>query len=348
MMNSNPKISVIMSVYNEEKYIRESLGSLQNQTESDFEVIIIDDCSIDSTREIIKELAKEDSRFHLFENSENRGLTKNLNYALTLTNGSYIARMDGDDLSEPTRFATQLRYLEAHPQVKLVSCNTKTFGAINLVSDINGNPSNVKCSMLLRPQLAHPGFMMKAELVRDLGFTYDEHFRSAQDYDFAWRVSRKYDIAVTPEYLLRYRTHSAQVSSVSGGKQLAFADEIRQRGLAELGIELGSGITDEQYASYRLWAQEADAEYSDFAFCKGLIGTILVNNSDIRIYDSSVLEKTLWLEFFRWVFRSNGKKYALKLCGADTKSGGDIKLLGAMCGTWCKLAISKVRRKLMA
>ena len=348
MMNSNPKISVIMSVYNEEKYIRESLGSLQNQTESNFEVIIIDDCSTDSTRDIIGEIIKADNRFKLYENTENRGLTKNLNYALTLTKGTYIARMDGDDLSEPKRFETQLRYLETHPQVKLVSCNTKTFGAINLVSDINGNPANVKCSMLLRPQLAHPGFMMRAELVRDLGFTYDEHFRSAQDYDFAWRVSRKYDIAVTPEYLLRYRTHSAQVSSVSGGKQLAFADEIRQRGLAELGIELGSGITDEQYASYRLWAQEADAKYSDFVFCKNLIGIIIQKNGDVHIYDTATLEKTLWLEFFRWVFRSNGKKYALKLCGADAKSGVDIKLLGTMCGTWCNLAISKVRRKFMA
>ena len=102
---NQPLISVIMSTYNDELYIEESLQSILNQTLADFELIIYDDCSSDHTVEKIR--AFQDSRIQLICNEENCGLTKNLNKGLRIAKGKYIARMDGDDISEQTRFEEQ-------------------------------------------------------------------------------------------------------------------------------------------------------------------------------------------------------------------------------------------------
>ena len=103
-------VSVVMSVYNDEQYLKESLDSIFAQTISDFELIIVDDCSTDRTVEIIENY--HDDRIRLIRNTENRGLTRNLNTALEYVQGTYIARMDGDDKSRPERFEKQIAYLE--------------------------------------------------------------------------------------------------------------------------------------------------------------------------------------------------------------------------------------------
>ena len=159
MLRHNPTISVIMSTYNEEKYIETSLKSLLNQTFSDFEIIIVDDASVDNTRILIEKL--EDKRIHLICNEENQGLTKNLNQALKYAKGKYIARMDGDDIALPRRFEKQVKYMDRHPDTMLVSCYTKSFGDSDLIFALPDNSEILKIRMLVRPVYAHPGFMMR-------------------------------------------------------------------------------------------------------------------------------------------------------------------------------------------
>ena len=110
---ADPKVSVLMSVYNGEKYLREAVESILNQTFRDFEFIIIDDGSTDSTNEIIRSYS--DCRIRLLENEENIGLTKSLNKGIDQCRGEYIARMDGDDVSLQQRFSKQLEYLINNP-----------------------------------------------------------------------------------------------------------------------------------------------------------------------------------------------------------------------------------------
>lgn len=92
-----PLVSVVMSIYNGVPYLRESTESIQNQIFTDFEFIIIDDCSTDNTWEILTEYAQRDQRVRLFKNEENIGLTKSLNKGLKLAQGEYIARQDAND-----------------------------------------------------------------------------------------------------------------------------------------------------------------------------------------------------------------------------------------------------------
>ena len=327
-MKENPLISVIMSVYNEQEYIEDAVRSILDQTESDFELIIIDDCSTDDTVKIIEGI--NDERIILVRNEENCGLTKNLNKALAMTRGEFIARMDGDDISMPGRFRVQTDHLRAHPDIMLISCNTATFGEHRLVSDIIGTPEELKCTMLLRPVLAHPGFMFRRELYEKHGFTYDERFRSAQDYDFAARVTRQFNIAVTPEVLLQYRAHKGQVSQTPNMKQFGFADEVRTRLLGELGLTIDFDV-------YHKWVLEADASKEEFIKCIRILKMILESNTNT--YDLAILKKTLWYQYFKWVLRSNGKKNIFSICSVFP---------GRYCAlikTFIRLAASKHKRK---
>ena len=112
--------------------------------------------------------------------------------------------MDGDDISLPERFEKQVRYLEDHPDVMLISCQTQNFGDSFLCCKLRESSEELKVRMLVRPVFAHPGFMMRRELL-DKGFFYDESFRTAQDYELASRVAGECQIGIVPEILLYYR-----------------------------------------------------------------------------------------------------------------------------------------------
>lgn len=307
-----PLISVIMSVYNEEQYIREALQSLLDQTQQNFEIIIFDDCSSDNTVKIIKEF--QDDRIFLHQNTENQGLTKNLNRGLKMARGKFIARMDGDDISLPDRFEVQLKYFDVHPDVYLISCQTRTFGAENLVWKLTDNPDKLKIMMLVRPVLAHPGYMMRRELV-DMGYEYDESFRSAQDYDLAARVSRKYAIGIASPVLLHYRAHKGQVSSKSGEAQFINADRVRDFLLKELNIELNEA---EKKYYHKLVQEIKTEEMEDFLQVKILLERILEANKNYKVYDNKKLKNTLYEILFTWVLRNKSVKiymHIFQLCG---------------------------------
>lgn len=296
--NATPLISVVMSVYNEEKYLQEAIDSILGQTVQDFELIIVDDCSTDRTHEILREY--QDPRIHVVWNEENKGLTVNLNLAVSLAKGRYIARMDGDDRSHPDRFEKELRYLKDHPEMKLISCRTETFGREHLRSDIQGDPEYLRCRMLVRPVLAHPGFLAKGEVFRELGFRYDESFRQAQDYDLAARLSRRYAIGICPEVLLEYRAHEGQVSSKAGSRQFANADRVRARLLKELGIRLN----EEEWRDYhRLVLEEHTEDKNVYLRVMRILDHIVEQNGKKEIYDPFILKDALGRMMADWIIR---------------------------------------------
>src|SRR5688572_1551532 len=118
-----PVISVLMSVYNGASYLPESVESILAQTFTDFEFIIIDDCSVDETPQILNTYAQGDSRIRIIRNPENKGLTASLNIGLAEAQGKYVARQDADDISLPQRFEKQIQSLEGNPKSVLASSN---------------------------------------------------------------------------------------------------------------------------------------------------------------------------------------------------------------------------------
>ena len=301
-----------MSTYNDELYIEESLQSILNQTLADFELIIYDDCSSDHTVEKIR--AFHDPRIQLICNEENCGLTKNLNKGLRVAKGKYIARMDGDDISEPTRFEKQVAFLEEHPSIYLISCHAQNFGESDLVNRIRGNSEVLRCRMLIRPVFAHPGFMMRRELIEE-GFFYDETFRTAQDYEFAVRAAGTHEIGMVPEILLHYRVHKKQISNTANGNQVTNADRVRQKQLEQLKITLSG----EEQRVYNDWVYERKPQsFEEFLEASALLQRFVTANEKTGIYDGRVLEKTLKRLLYTWVIRNKNLKYICrfpKICG---------------------------------
>ena len=125
-MNKAPKISVIMSVYNGEDYLAETLDSICNQSFTDWELVAINDCSTDTTLSILEKYASVDERIKIHTNEVNLRLPASLNKGLALAQGKYIARMDADDICLPDRFKKQFEFMETHPDVALSSCRFLT------------------------------------------------------------------------------------------------------------------------------------------------------------------------------------------------------------------------------
>jgi len=125
IMKDEPLISVVMPVYNTEKFVAEAIESILAQTFTDFEIIIIDDCSTDKSWQIIQDFSEKDQRIVTIQNSENQGLARSLNKGLKIAKGQFIARMDADDISMPQRFEIQLDFLKNHPDVGVVGSTVK-------------------------------------------------------------------------------------------------------------------------------------------------------------------------------------------------------------------------------
>lgn len=203
------KVSVVMSVFNREDYIKTSIDSLLNQTFRDFEIIIVDDCSTDSTVKIIESYT--DSRIRLIKNSENKGLTHNLNRAIELSNGEYIARMDDDDICFPDRLEKQVKFLDKHKKIDLVCSQAVFFGdKKGAMSLLINNSDYIKNYICYRNVIIHPSVMFR----KSSCISYDESFVKAQDSEAWFRelVINGKKAGYISKPLLNYRHHKGQTN----------------------------------------------------------------------------------------------------------------------------------------
>lgn len=220
-MSKAPLVSVVMAVYNDEVYLPEAINSILTQEFSNFEFLIIDDCSSDKTLELLKGYKASDPRIRLFKRDINVGLTKNLNYLISKAKGKYIARMDGDDIALPNRFKEQVSLLQQSPDLHLV------WSGCDFIFENEG----VVCSMRLpslievrnclkrhKNYIVHPSVMMDKEAVLSVG-AYNEEFRSGQDGDL-WRrmLESGKQFNRIDQSLLQFRLRSNSVTAKRTGR----------------------------------------------------------------------------------------------------------------------------------
>ena len=215
------KISLIMSVYNGEDYLAEAIESVLNQTFRDFELIVINDCSTDGTKEILDKFASLDDRVKVHENEVNLRLPSSLNKAISLAQGKYIARMDADDICLPERLEKQYKFMEENPDIALSSCRFMTLknGVISS-GGCGGKCDNesLKALLLVANPILHPGIIAKADVIRSLG--YDKNFTCTEDIELWTRfVLGGHTIEILPEYLMLYRLHDKQITGTTLEKQ---------------------------------------------------------------------------------------------------------------------------------
>jgi len=212
---NTPKVSVIMSVYNGERYLREAVESILNQTFTDFEFIIIDDSSTDSTRAILA--SYDDPRLVFVRNEANIGLTRSLNKGLSLARGKYVARQDADDVSLPQRLEKQMSYVVQHPQVVLL-------GTWCQFIDEAGNQQGRSCPptshqaildyFATQNPFAHSSVLFRRAPVQEMG-DYPTDYSYCQDFALWFQLSGRYQVANLAEELVQIRIHRGQIHSRS-------------------------------------------------------------------------------------------------------------------------------------
>ena len=214
-------VSVVMAVFDGERYIREAIDSILGQSFRDFEFIIINDGSTDNTAGILQQYAQLDERLLVFQ-QENRGLIAALNRGCGQARGKYIARLDADDVSVPDRFEKQVDFLDRHPAVAVLG------GAIKLINPKGAligewrypvDDRQIKEELLRTNCLCHPAIMMRKDAF-DATEGYRRPFRHAEDYDLWLRMAERFELANLPDILLYYRVHAGQVSPKNLSQQV--------------------------------------------------------------------------------------------------------------------------------
>jgi glycosyltransferase involved in cell wall biosynthesis len=207
-----PEGSVVMPVFNAQKYLAASIESVLGQSFTDFEFIVVNDASTDGSAGVIGKY--HDARIRLIENPRNLGVAASLNRGVAEAKGKYLFRMDADDIALPGRFTEQVKYLEQHTEVAL--CGTQT-----TLIDASGNdcgsesypcgPEEIRRTIFRRNPLAHPSVCIRREVLDACG-GYDARFLHNEDYDLWLRIGARHPMANLETVQLRRRIHDANMT----------------------------------------------------------------------------------------------------------------------------------------
>ncbi len=221
-------VSIVLTVYNREKYISDCLNSICNQTYKNIEIIVIDDRSIDNTVDIVKSWIKKDPRIRLYSN-EQHNFIRALNLGLKKSKGEFIARIDSDDIMEQNRIERQIDYLNKYYDIDIFFSWFKTFGDYSTkFSSYDGKISNPEIQFLLGNIVANPTSIFRRRVIDKFKIRYSEKYPHAEDYYFWVKCALAgLTFYCIPEYLLNYRIHKQQVTNLYFQEQENEAFEIR-------------------------------------------------------------------------------------------------------------------------
>lgn len=237
-----PVISVVMAAYNGAAWLPQTLASLSAQTFGDFEVIVVDDCSTDDTRDVVR--GWPDPRVRLIALEANGGPVRARNRAVAEARGRYIAALDQDDICLPTRFARQVAYLDAHPDVALLgtAAETLTDGVVGKTAySVVTTPALIAWLTWIENPLIWSSVMVRGDVARKLDPFTRPDILYAEDFDLYQRIQAHGRVARIDDVLLHYRVHP-------GGASKRYTDIMQAsatRALTEFhGERLGEGAAE--------------------------------------------------------------------------------------------------------
>ena len=224
-MISKPKVTILLSVYNGEKHLSDSIDSLLFQTYKNIEILIIDDNSNDATFDICKKYEESFNNIKVFKNLKNLGLTKNLNFLIEHSSGTYLARQDADDISEVTRIEKQIKFINKY---KLDACTTRAY--VMKQNKVTPNKSVYmpkKLVMRFKNPFIHGSLMIKKTSILEVG-KYNEKFYYSQDYKLMYDLIEKgYKVKIIkkPLYILNME---GNISIEKKDEQKYYAECVRR------------------------------------------------------------------------------------------------------------------------
>ena len=214
IMQKNPKVSVVIPIYNAEKYIGEAIEGILNQTYKDFELILVNDCSTDNTLEIMKEYAKKDERIRILTNEKNLKVSKTANRGIQEAKGEYIVKQDADDWSYPYRIEKQVEYMESHPQVVLSSGNMEMCDKDMNVKNRSHFPTTNEAIMnaiLQYNPMVHSGMIYRRDTFLEIGGYGD--ITNSEDYLLIMKMASKGQLGNLEDVLVKYRVLNTSLTA---------------------------------------------------------------------------------------------------------------------------------------
>ena len=276
MIDKKALVTVLMPVYNGEKYLQEAIDSILNQSYPFFEFLIINDGSIDQTDSII--LGNKDDRIRYIKNESNIGLIKTLNLGFSLAKGKYVARMDADDISLVNRLESQVVYLENNPKVGLLGSGYTFFGDKDARVNYPEDNESLKLAALFYNPFCHPSVLIRKEVLDTSGFLFDEKYIHAEDYKFWTQLLSVTKCENLQDNLLLYRSHSNQISQIHIDEQFRISKLIQFEYL----INAGFNLTKEEV---EFLSKTMSSDMKEIVLKFNSIEKILVQNSEIQFFD---------------------------------------------------------------
>ncbi len=285
----SPSVSVVMPVFDGEKYLFEATQSILNQTFYDFEFIIIDDGSTDKSASIVKSI--NDRRIIFIQNSLNRGNYCCRNYGMKISRGKYICVMDADDISEPERLQKQFRFMEDNSDIGICGTFIRNIPS-NISPGFITDCEQLKVSFLSNNYCSHPSLIMRREYLNEYNLSYNEDYFYSADFDLCARGFKYFKIQNIPEVLLLYRRHPEQISSAKFVEQTKYADDIRINQLIDV---LGFNLEEIPVLLHLKLMKRQLISQEELDDSKKWVQRIFAKNKIVDYYKQEILEQFLLL-----------------------------------------------------
>ncbi len=266
-MSSPPTVSVIIPVYNGERYVADAIGSILSQSFKDFELILIDDASTDGSLEVLR--SQDDQRIRIVRNDVNLGLARTHNRGLDLARGRYLAMLDHDDWSEPERLAKQVAFLDRHEDHVLVGSWAATMDAQGRTRRRRKryplSADEIQAGLLFGCCVFHPSITARTEVMR--AYRYSDRFAICDDFDLFVRLSRSHKLANLPSVLVRHRRHESRTSEKNAHLKKGENVAIFRGQLTELGVSCNDLDLDRHFLLGQMKTVDfrPDGAYLDWA-----------------------------------------------------------------------------------
>ena len=307
-----PKVTALMPLFNGKRFIRESLESIQRQTFTDWEFIIVNDFgSDDGCADVVRKYAQKDNRIILLQMDERLGIAGSLNVGLDAARGEYIARVDVDDPSEPERFEKQVAYMDAHPEVSLCSCFCISLSKNGThLEKVACAPEELKAAMLFPNEIRHFGAMLRKSYFNEHDLQYNADY-IVEDYELWTRaLIGGATFANIPEVLVTHRWGFGNISIAKGSKLEEEARGISARILESIGVQAGK-YSPELLSGWRAlpikFAKSNMASFLQQGY--QLIEEVYKNNRSSNYCEDQALRKILFYRW-NWIRRSCGLEFA--------------------------------------
>ena len=286
--DNQPLISVVMPVYNCERFVGEAIDSILNQTNKNFELIIVNDGSTDHSEKVI--LSFNDERIKYIRNQVNAGPSFATNRGFSLAKGKYVAGADSDDIYKPERLQKQVDYMENNHNVDILSSGYEAFGSENYVFRRTYNNNQIRSYFLWAMLIPNPCFVIRRSLLLKHNLRFDESIMAGQDYEFWERVScfTKAHYYITNDILFKYRVHKNSISfkrNIIAQKTIGI---VRERQLKRL---LGNSYHPNHLQNLEMTYSGNINSFKEIASSLSFLKTIKTANRKKQMYDSDDFNK---------------------------------------------------------